>query len=247
MKTLMPSSSPKRLPLHATAIGLLAMSCVAVTALADEYRSDFLDNTEQLQPMDDPWISYGYMAPGFEEKIASTRVMVIEQPEIHIAADSRHKGIKPDEMKLLADTFRDYIATALSDVYQIAVTPGPDTLYLRIGLTNVYLKKKGRRLIGYTPVGLVVGTAKRVLLDDFTDKVLLTEVVVEFELLDSDTGERVAAMILELGDASTKKTRADWEQLETAMGISAARLRCRFKNVGLPEGERQDCTAITEP
>lgn len=223
----------------------LEHSLSAAAAEADRW-SGFLEDTDQLQPMDDPWISYAYMAPGFEEKIAATRTLVIDQPEIHIAADSPYRGVKPDDMKLLADTLRDYAASALSDTYQIALTPGPDSLYLRMGLTNVYLKKKRRRLVAYTPVGFVTSTAKRVLLDDFTDKVLLTQVAVEFELIDPNTGERVVAAVSELGDTSRKRDFADWDQLETAMAVSAARLQCRFENAGLAAAERRDCTAITD-
>lgn len=224
---------------------LLCGASLTLPAVAEVRWSGFLEDTDQLQPMDDPWISYAYLAPGFEEKIAATRTLVIDQPEIHIAADSPYRGVKPDDMKLLADTLRDFAAAALADTYQIAVTPGPDTLYLRMGLTNVHLKKKRRRLVGYTPVGFVTSTAKRLLLDEFTDKVLLTEVAVEFELIDTNTGERVVAMVSELGDGSRRRDFTDWEQLEAAMSVSAARLQCRFHNAGLAAAERRDCTAIT--
>lgn len=215
-------------------------------AAAAEPASGFLDDRDQLEKMADQWISYGYMAPGFEGKIAAAKNIVIEQPEIHIAADSPYRGIKPDDMKLLADGLRDATVASLSGIYEIADAPGADTLFLRMGLTNVHLKKKRRRLLGYTPVGLVLSTAKRALIDDFTDKVLLKEVVLEYELLDMSTGERVAAMVIELGEDIDGEGPADWAQLEAAMGVSAARLECRFRNAGLAQVDRQDCAAITE-
>ena len=214
--------------------------------LADGHWSGFLEDYDQLEVADDPWLEYMYMSPDFRERLGSAKAMVIEQPEIFIAEDSKYQGIKPDDMKLLADTYRAIFAEAMSDLYQIAVSPGPDTLHVRLAFTNVYLKKKGRRLIGYTPVGLVAGTAKRQLLDDFTDKIELAQLAWEIEILDSQTGERIGVAIKEMGDQTDKKRFTSWDELEEAMQVGSARLHCRFQNASLPEDQRQDCLEITE-
>ena len=68
------------------------------------------------------------------------------------------------------------VAIALVDVYQIAASPGPNTLTMRMALTNLHLKKKGRGLLGYTPVGFVASGVKKARMNDFVDNILLTEV-----------------------------------------------------------------------
>ena len=213
---------------------------------ADVEWSGFLDNYDQLEAIDDPWIDYVYMSENFNKKIAGATTMVIEQPEIFIAPDSKYKGIKPDDMKLLSDSFRETLADSMADLYQIALSPGPDTIQVNMAFTNLYLKKKGRRLVGYTPVGLVAGTAKRALLDDFTDKVLLTEGVIEAEFLNAETGERIGAIVIGLGNRENKKEFTSWDEVENAIGISTARLRCRFSNASLPEAERADCMDVRQ-
>ena len=228
------------------ALTSLTLVSLTIPVFADGHWSGFLEDYDQLEVADDPWLEYMYMSPNFREKLASAQAMVIEQPEIFIAEDSKYQGIKPDDMKLLADTYRAIFAEAMSDLYQIAVSPGPDTLHVRLAFTNVYLKKKGRRLIGYTPVGLVAGTAKRQLLDDFTDKIELAQLAWEIEILDSQTGERIGVAIKEMGDQTDKKRFTSWDELEEAMQVGSARLQCRFQNASLPENQRQNCIEITE-
>lgn len=234
--------------MHLTKPIIVALSLFAWTApvSADVEWSGFLDNYEQLNEVDDPWIDYMYMSDGFNEKIVAATTMVIEQPEIFIASDSKYKGIKPDDMKLLSDSFRETLADSMADLYQIALSPGPDTIQVNVAFTNLYLKKKGRRLVGYTPVGLVAGTAKRALLDDFTDKVQLTEGVIEAEFLNAETGDRIGAIVIGLGNKDKKKEFTSWEEVEEAIGISTARLRCRFSNAALPEAERTDCMDVSQ-
>lgn len=223
----------------------LVLLAFAMPGFADGHESGFLDNYDQLEPVDDPWIDFMYMSPDFSAKLGQATAIIVRQPEIFLAADSKYKGIKPDEMKTLADIYRDVMAEALSQDYQIAASPGPNTIDMQMALTNVHLKKKGRMILGYTPVGLVATTAKRQLLDDLTDKILLTEVAWEGRLVDAESGKIIGSIIIELGDNTSKKEFTSWDELVQAMEVSAARLRCRFGNASLPEGARQDCMAIT--
>jgi hypothetical protein len=98
--------------------------------------------------------------------------------------------MKPDNMMVLTDSMRQLLVEAFADGYQIADSPGPNTLVLRMAFTNLYLKKKPRiPVVGWLPPAYIVTTAKRAVLDDFTKNVLLTELVWEAEITDSETGE----------------------------------------------------------
>ncbi len=225
----------------------LTIGTFSVPSLAEDQFSGFLDDYEQLKPSEDVWLNYIYTAPDFREKLADTTAFMIEQPEIFVAADSKYGGMKPDDMKMMADSLRAVFAEALVEKYQIAASPGPNTFVMRMAFTNVHLKKKGRSLLGYTPVGFVASSAKKALMNDFVDNILLTEVVWEAEILDSQTGERYGALIISLGDKDKKKEFTSWYQLMQVLEIGSKRLMCRLDNARVEEDEIRDCLAeLTE-
>jgi hypothetical protein len=225
----------------------LAIGAFSMPALAQVPFSGFLDDYEQLNPSDDIWINYIYVGPGFREILSNTTGFMVVQPEIFVAPDSKYGGMKPDDMKMMADSLRAVFAEALVEKYQIAASPGPNTLVMRMAFTNVHLKKKGRSLLGYTPIGFVASSAKKALMNDFVDNILLTEVVWEAEILDSQTGERYGALIISLGNKNKKKEFTSWDQLMQVLEIGSARLICRLDNSRGEEDEIRDCLAeITE-
>jgi hypothetical protein len=221
----------------------LAIGLFSVHALAEDNPSGFLSDYEQLQPTEDVWISKVYTGPGFRQKVADTTAFIVEQPEIFISPDSKYGGMKPDDMKMMADSMRAIFAETMVEEYQIAASPGPNTLVMRMAFTNVHLKKKGRGVLGYTPVGFVVSGAKKALMNDFVDNILLTEVVWEAEILDSLTGERYGALIINLGNKDTKKEFTSWDQLVEAIEVGSQRVVCRLDNAKAAEGEMRDCLA----
>ena len=221
----------------------LTIGIFSLPALAEDQFSGFLDNYEQLEPFEDVWLDFVYNGPNMREKVVNTTAFMIEQPEIFVSPDSKYKGMKPDDMKMLADSLRAVVAEGLSERYQIAASPGPNTVVMRMAFTNVHLKKKGRGLLGYTPVGFVVSSAKKTMMNDFVDNIQLTEVVWEAEMLDSQTGERFAAIIAGLGNRETKKEFTSWDELMQALEVGADRIICRLDNTKAAEGEMRDCLA----
>ena len=206
-------------------------------------RSGFLESYAKLEPADAPWISFIYTADDLRDVLGETRAVVVPQPEIFLAPNSKYKGISPDEMKVLADTMQAIVIEALADNYQIAQSPGHNTIVLRMALSNVHLKRKGRNLLGYTPIGFVATSVKRAM-SDFSDKVLLTEVSWEAEILNGSNAEVLAQLVLQMGNNSNKKEFASWDDLVTAMSVGAMRLRCRLDNA-VADAPR-DCLEITE-
>jgi hypothetical protein len=221
----------------------MAIGFFSVNSLAEDNFSGFLSDYSQLKPADDVWIDYVYTEPELRKKIAATTAFIFEQPEIFIAHDSKYGGMKPDDMKMMADSMRAILAETMVEKYQIAASPGPNTLIMRMAFTNVHLKKKGRSLLGYTPVGFVASSAKRALVNEFVDNILLTEVVWEAEISDSQTGERYGALIINLGNHDRKKEFTSWEQLVEAIEVGAQRMLCRLENSNAAEGAMRDCLA----
>ncbi len=226
---------------------LVAQLCMAATSSAQPVDSGFFDDYSKLEPTDAVGLSYMYARPGWEEIVRETRTVVLPQPEIFLAPDSKYKGMKPDDMKALADSLRSGMFVALANGFQIADNPGPDTLVLRVALTNMHLKKKGRiPLIGYLPPAYIAGSAKRMWLDDFAKNVLLTEAVVEMEILHGDSGEVLGQLVAELGDREAAKGFSSWEDLQAATMVAGLRLRCRLDNAKFEPELRVNCLeAIT--
>ncbi len=209
--------------------------------------SGFFDDYSRLQSTGDKWESYIYTKDNFHERVAAVQAIVIEQPELFLAPDSKYKGMKPQDMGLISNSMRELVVAAFEDGYQIAHSPGPNTIAIRMAFSNLYLKKKPRiPVIGWLPPAYVMTTVKRKMLDKFADNVLMTELVWEGELIDTETGEVIGQILSELGNHLEKKEFSSWDELVVSMSVGAARLRCRFDNAKLPESERRNCLEITE-
>jgi hypothetical protein len=160
-----------------------------------------------------------------------TKIM-IDPVEIWIAPKSKYKGIQPDDLKVLADTFRKSIIDALEPTYPVVNKPGPDVLGIRIAITHVFITKKKRGLLGYTPIGLVVSTGMKA----FGDNMSLQEAVIEAELLDSQSNERIGALMDIQSETAKKKSSfsavkkgtTSWDEIEQTLKFYAERFRGRI-------------------
>ena len=210
------------------------------SALAQDLQSsDFLSDYSQLKQSSDQYMDYTYLAEGAPGKMVNYSAVMIDQPEIFVAANSKYKGMKPDDMKQLADAFRSAYAASLSTTYMIVDQPGPNVLYVRFAISNVQLKKHKKGLLGYTPIGLVAGAAKSAMTSDFTKKIDLKGLTMEMEILDSSSEEQLAAL---LETRSGKKDEpASWAELEAIITVYSQRVGCRLDNARKAEENRVDC------
>jgi len=195
--------------------------------------SGFLENYPTFEPAADQEGALFYRKAGVNVK--SYTKFMIDPIEIWIAPDSKYKGIKPDELKILSDTFRHTIVDILEPNYPVVNKPGPDVLGIRIAITNVYMTKKKRGLLGYTPIGLVVSTTIKAIGDNMS----LEDAVIEIEILDSQTSERLGARIDQQSKTGKKKSSlgklssiqkgaTSWEEIEEALKFFAQRIRERM-------------------
>ena len=242
--------------------GLILLLALPASVVADEQQtkielSGFLDDYSELELVQEDPPMLAYLAPGGTKLFAQYDALLIDQPEVWISPDSKYKGVKPDELKALSDEFQTALVDSLSTDYQIVDAPGPNVLYLRFAVSNLHLKKK-RRLLDYTPVGVVTNVTpgakqakeavkRRVF--DYSKRLSLIELTVEFELLDSLTGERVAALVEQRGQAKDKEAQlkqdaTSWEEVNAMFTSYAQSLGCRLGNARVPESEHKDCRRI---
>jgi hypothetical protein len=191
----------------------------------DIHSSDFLSDYSQLRESSDARMDKTYLAKVAPGEIAKYSAVMIDQPEIFVAANSKYKGMKPDDMKQLADAFRAAMAESLSTTYMIVDQPG--------------LKKHKKGLLGYTPVGLVAGAAKSAMTSDVTKKIDLKGLTMEMEVLDSSSEEQLAAL---LETPSGKKDEpVSWVELEALITVYSQRLACSLDNARRAEEDWVDC------
>ncbi len=161
-----------------------------------------------------------YKKPGFDTPSYSK--ILIDPIEIWVAKDSKYKGLDADESKTIADTLRQILTRELEPEYPVVNEPGAGVLGIRIAITNVYMKKKKRGLLGYTPVGLVVTAAK----DLAGMRMELKRATIEAEFIDGESNERLAALIHPLG--AGKKDKLSWEKVGQNFEVYAKRIRTRL-------------------
>jgi hypothetical protein len=123
--------------------------------------------------------------------------------------------------------------------------PGPDVLYMRLALTDLYLQKEKRGIWAYTPAGAVVQLGADQV-RDMMSKIDIIEMALQAELLDSQSEEVLLAAVLKRGSRKDKGTgqklvRLDFDDLRAVVREYGARLTCRLDNARKPESQWIDC------
>jgi hypothetical protein len=217
----------------------LTMTAFGSAVAQDIHSSDFLSDYSKLKQSSDAHMDKTYLVEGAQDKMVNYSAVMIDQPEIFVAANSKYKGMKPDDMKQLADSFRAAMAASLSTTYMIVDQPGPNVLYVRFAISNVQLKKHKKGLLGYTPIGLVAGAAKSAMTSNVTKKIDLKGLTMEMEILDSISEEQLAALLET--PSGKKDDPVSWVELEALITVYGQRLACRLDNARRAEENRVDC------
>lgn len=228
-------------------IPLALALCISTTAVGQE--NDFLADYSSLEKREGNFVERIYLVPNAEQRLADYNSVMVDQPEIFIASDSKYKGAKGDQLKALADVAR------LSTIEQLEVggfnvvdEPGADTLYLRWAITDLYLQKKKRGILSYTPVGMVVHATKGAATRDLWKKIDIAELSLEMELLDVVTGEVIAAAVTSQQGMRKRKGEdaeiVSWQALDALFMTVGDRIRCKLSNARVAESSWEDCAAI---
>jgi len=181
--------------------------------------SEFIENLPQLTPDPDRAGAMIWQKPDVD-RASYTRVM-IEPITLFISPESEYKGLNADELKALADKFREVLTKSLEPEIPVVNQSGAGVLYVRAALTNVKVAKKKRGLLGYTPVGFVVSTATG-------PTILLKDAALEIETLDSVSGERLGVLV----DKAPKTAEAkdlSWDSIEKTFAFYAERFKARMQ------------------
>ena len=208
---------------HGVLTILSALVLALTIPLAIAMDSGFLDDYSILKPELDPDRpgAMRYMKAGVS--LAKYNKIAIAPVQILYSPDSKYKGISPDDMKLLADSFRELLVRELEPDYPVVGSAGADVLEIHLAISNIKMKKKKRRLLNYTPIGFGLYTLK----DIAGANIILDDATIEAQLYDSVSGEQLGILV-DSQKATTKKGKASWKKLEETLIFYAKRFRARM-------------------
>ena len=211
----------------------------------------FLTDYSKLE--DNADITHGtirwYLMPDAFNRLTPYDAIMIDQPEIGLASDSKIKSLKPTDMVQLSEAMRLVLTNKLDEDYYIVDQPGPEVLLLRMAASNLYLTKPKRGFLSYTPVGFVANAAKNAATKEITKKISFVEASIEAEVLDSVSGEQIVAFVSQRGQRKDKKKGQDlapssWDEIMGLLDVLASRIACRLDNAKIPEEDWKACTEL---
>jgi Protein of unknown function (DUF3313) len=193
------------------------------TAATVPPQSGFLDTYPTLQPDTKHPGSFIYIAPGGSLK-GFTKVQ-IDPILVWYSKDSTYQGIDPNELSAVTENLRKALIKHLEPKYPVVDTAGPNVLRLRLAVTNVTAEKKKRGILGYTPVGFVITTAKNAATAG--PNLNISSATLEAELLDS-SGKQLAVVIDPLEGQDVQKENLTWADIGKILDAAGTRLRARL-------------------
>ncbi len=199
---------------------LLGSILLGSTAWAqnDVMYSGFLDHYPVLKQ--DPDGSGGLIYEKAEIDHCSYDKIMIEPIEVWMADDSKYKGFSPDVLKAITDELYRSLEINLEPEYPVVGEPGKGVVVIRLAITDVYGMKKKRGVLGYLPIGAVVGAVsgkyRRINLKDAT---------IEVELLDAQSLDQLGVMIDKLSVSKGAGDKISWEGIVEALHVYAKRFR----------------------
>lgn len=236
---------PPLRPRWRTALAACACSlALHGTALAQDWSHEtFLSDYSKLQPVrGKETTDFVWIAPDVAQFGPRYDSVMLDQPEVFIAADSPYKGAKPADVAAIAQVIRQTATAALQQRgYAVVDAPGPNVLYARLAVTELQIRKKERGLLAYTPVGFVVDAGVKAL-QGFMDKYDILNVSIQTELRDSATQAILAEAVLRSGRQAGAKHPLPFDTMVATVDELSARLACRLDNGHVAAPERIDCT-----
>ena len=190
--------------------------------------SGFLGDYSQLRKGTGDEAKLVYFKPNVDwakyDKILMDPIKVYCTPE-----RSWWRDAKPEQVKALVDYFDASIRKSLEDDLTFVDKPGPGVLHFRVAITEAGSGNVPLDVVSsIVPIGLAISTLKRGVANKATG---VGEAGAELEITDSQTGERLAAMVdARIGDKFTGKFDKfdQWRGPKAAFDYWAMRMHVRL-------------------
>ena len=147
--------------------------------------------------------------------------IMIAPVEVWIHPDSPYKGVQANNIKAISDHLRRIMVSTLDKDYPVVRRAGKKTIAVRLAVTGVKLHKKKRNFISYMPIGMADAAIK----EDMLSSTTLSNAVIEADLIDSQTGERIAALIDRNMAADLWGDSHKWDEIDEVFEFYAKRFK----------------------
>ena len=197
--------------------------CTSYAALNVKEYSGFLGDYSQLKEGPKGGVAQVYIKEGVNFK--KYNKIMLDQVVFYFKKDTENKAIDPDEMKELAEKFDRAAIDALGNAYPLVSEPGPDVLRVRVAITDLELPHRGINAVtSVVPSAMALSLIKK----GITGKSAgVGEISMEFELLDSQSNERLAAGVDRRAGAKIDSF-SKFGSAEEAFKFWAGRLKTRL-------------------
>ncbi len=172
---------------------VLVLACVVGSGCASPgiQGSGFMKDYSMLQPGEKNEAAMVYIKDGVDWN--SYDAVMIDPVTVWYDSDADYQGIHPRNLMALGDYFEKAMVRNLQDGYRIVARPGPGVLRLRTAITDVVPSNPTMDTItGIVPQARAISTVAR--LTTGSD-LYVGQASAEAELLDSQTGERLGAVV----------------------------------------------------
>lgn len=206
-----------------TLISLCLALGISYAGLKVKEYSGFLGDYSQLKPGPKGGIAQVYVKEGVDFK--QYNKIMLDQVVFYFKQDAENLGIDPLEINELADKYDKAMVDALGEAYPLVSDPGLDVMRVRVAITDLELPHRGLNAISsVVPAGIAISIIKKGITGKSTG---VGEISMEFELLDSQTNERLAAGVdRRAGGKVSSMTK--FGTAEDAFNFWAQRLRTRL-------------------
>jgi len=205
---------------------------------AGQDTSGFLQDYSKLEPHPTIEGAETYENPDPLNDLNDYIAMIVDPVEVYVASDGDPASISDEGLEAVTGYFQYAITSAVADAFPIVDEPNPLALRLRSALVGVD-----------TGEGAAAGETSEETGEALTRSINVSEVIVEFELVDSESGEVIAAAVdtAKLGSGAevgtTHFSRMErFEEAKLAFDEWASRLRefldAEHEIEGAPEEER---------
>jgi hypothetical protein len=203
-------------------VGVVLTIVAGCTAGKSTY-SGFLGNYPIFKPGPKDGADLVYFKENVDFR-AYNKVM-LDQVTFYFKKDSKYKGVNPQELKEFSDAFHLAIFEALKGAYPLVSKPGPDVLRIRVAITDLVPSKPAlNAFTAVSPTSLAVSFGSKAVTGKHS---FVGAASMEAEFLDSQTNERIAAVIDTKSAEKYKviKGMKKWGHAKDAFEYWAKRLR----------------------
>jgi hypothetical protein len=191
-------------------IMVISLFVLSGAVQAKKEYSGFLVDYSQLKPGPQGGIAKVYKKEGVN--FSKYSKIMMDHVVFFFKDDAQEKGIDPIEMAELSHKFHKEARAALGSAYPFVEEPGPNVMRVRVAITDLELPKRTPGMLKSIMTGKGPG---------------LGEISMEFEFLDSENNERIAAGVDHRTGTRLESMRR-FSTAEDAFKFWAQRLRLRL-------------------